>query len=411
MSAARDTLLTEDDDPEPPAGTPPPRPSLASEGLLNGRSDAIPAAGPQRHKPSQADEVFDIIETDDAFQPIQARQAPAVPFVDPGTEARQDEPPAAPEGATEPRQHQPRTRRERREMQRHARSVSSQREAFLEGEVERLRKEMDSIGPRIQQIDQQGVQNRISEQERKIEEWAQRGAQAKARLRQAMADNDPDAFSSAMDERETALIEGQRATTQLNLLKNGHPWADGRPVELPAEPVQRIPQTTAPTLRQPSQRELDRIADFRDEFPSFMDRNTPAGSAFTAAVAQLDRDVFEEGYNPASDAYWDELRARMEEAGIRDPSVRKSTAVEPAQRPAQNNAASVPPERRGPPTAPTTGGNSTGRRPVYMSPERKQAMINAGAIAQDGRTINDKAYFARLMKQYADYDAANGTGR
>lgn len=65
-------------------------------------------------------------------------------------------------------------------------------------------------------------------------------------------------------------------------------------------------------------------------------------------------------------------------------------------------------ERRGPMVA------AGGQRPstpnpnaVRMTPERKQMLIEVGALMSDGRTPADKNMLQRYLKQYRSYDAEN----
>jgi hypothetical protein len=46
---------------------------------------------------------------------------------------------------------------------------------------------------------------------------------------------------------------------------------------------------------------------------------------------------------------------------------------------------------------------------VTISPARKEAMIQAGVIDSSGRPLDSKR-FNRMIKQYSDYDRANGVG-
>ena len=115
--------------------------------------------------------------------------------------------------------------------------------------------------------------------------------------------------------------------------------------------------------------------------PSGRDRD----SALTKAI---DNELASEGYNPASREYWEELTARVAEAIGGDDA--------PAQTASK-------PRRKGPPT-----GNTREHAPVstkkeiYVTPERKQAMIEAGVW-------DDPVMRQRYLKAYQAYD--NGSAR
>jgi hypothetical protein len=107
--------------------------------------------------------------------------------------------------------------------------------------------------------------------------------------------------------------------------------------------------------------------------PSGRDRD----SALTKAI---DHEIVQEGYNPATREYWEELTARVAEAlGETSPAPK--------------------PKRRGPPTGNTREHAPVStKREIYVTPERKQAMIEAGVW--DDATLRQ-----RYLKAYQSYDA------
>jgi hypothetical protein len=63
----------------------------------------------------------------------------------------------------------------------------------------------------------------------------------------------------------------------------------------------------------------------------------------------------------------------------------------------------------------TSGGSdrsngSGGRTRVVLSPERKQAMVQVGAIDNSGSILNRDKY-TRILKGYAEFDRINGAAR
>jgi hypothetical protein len=110
------------------------------------------------------------------------------------------------------------------------------------------------------------------------------------------------------------------------------------------------------------------------------------GDRDSALTKGIDNELAREGYNPATREYWEELTARVADAiGGDEPA--------PAARP----------KRKAPPT-----GNTREHAPVstkkeiYVTPERKQAMIDAGVW-------DDPALRQRYLKAYQSYD--NGSAR
>ena len=114
------------------------------------------------------------------------------------------------------------------------------------------------------------------------------------------------------------------------------------------------------------------------------------------AVLQIDRSLVQEGYNPASKDYWDELRTRTEtalpsrfdsQAGSRDDDGGAGSG----------NGQQRPAGSRGPQFR--TGGRERPLKPneVYISPERKEAMVEAGVW-------EDPVLRNKYLKSYATYD-------
>jgi hypothetical protein len=105
----------------------------------------------------------------------------------------------------------------------------------------------------------------------------------------------------------------------------------------------------------------------------------------SAIVLAIDQGLARDGYAPNTEEYWDELRAR---AARRLPERFKPAA--PAR------------EERSPRGGPSVGSGrehapTSTRQEVYLSPERKQALIDAGVW-------DDPALRMKYAKRYAEYD-------
>jgi len=116
--------------------------------------------------------------------------------------------------------------------------------------------------------------------------------------------------------------------------------------------------------------------------PSGRDRD----SALTKAI---DNELAGEGYNPATREYWEELTARVADA-FGTPTKGKAPAAAAEARPKK--------------TPPPTGGTrehapASTKKEIYVTPERKQAMIDAGVW-------DDPAARQRYLKAYRDYDSS-----
>jgi len=111
----------------------------------------------------------------------------------------------------------------------------------------------------------------------------------------------------------------------------------------------------------------------------------PAGTDRDSALTKsIDAALVKEGYNPATRVYWEELTARVSEAfgeGADGPAAAKDSG-----------------KRKGPPTGNTREhAPASTRKEIYVTPERKQAMIEAGVW-------DDPVRRQRLLKSYQDYD-------
>lgn len=110
----------------------------------------------------------------------------------------------------------------------------------------------------------------------------------------------------------------------------------------------------------------------------------------SAIVIAIDQALAKDGYNPQSEDYWDELRKRaarrLPEKFGRQSSARQESRREPRGGPAVGSGREY---------APTSTRNE-----VYISPERKQALIDAGVW-------DDPKLRQKYVKRYAEYDRMN----
>jgi hypothetical protein len=111
----------------------------------------------------------------------------------------------------------------------------------------------------------------------------------------------------------------------------------------------------------------------------------------SAIVLAIDQTLVRDGYSPQSADYWTELRKR---AARRLPDRFKAAPSDRESR-----------ETREPRGGPAVGSGrehapATTRREVYISPERKQALIDAGVW-------DDPVLRAKYVKRYAEYDRQN----
>jgi len=192
-------------------------------------------------------------------------------------------------------------------------------------------------------------------------------------IEQAVAANDGKNLAEALDHRDT-IRDNMRDLEQAKNYLAQH---------------QRRPQA------QP--RDLDpRHVAHAQQFMVDNDWWDPAGrDQDSAMVLQIDRSLVQEGFDPTSKDYWDELRSRSQEAlPSRYDSRSGNRGGEGAGD--QSNGQGKP-RNRGPQFR--TGGRERPLRKneVYISPDRKEAMIEAGVW-------DDPVLRNKYLKSYATYD-------
>ena len=149
-----------------------------------------------------------------------------------------------------------------------------------------------------------------------------------------------------------------------------------------AQQLQARKQQVAQAREQVSKPQIDpRVTNYAAEWISANPWYDPNGRDEDSRITKaIDDGLVREGYDPASRTYWEELTRRV------------------AARVGDDGAADARPKRKAPPT-----GNgrehapASTRKEVYVTPDRKAAMIEAG-IWDDPVARN------RMLKAYQEYD-------
>lgn len=129
------------------------------------------------------------------------------------------------------------------------------------------------------------------------------------------------------------------------------------------------------------------VAQHRDAWLAANDWFDPnGGDKYSALTKAIDIEIAKEGYDPGSREYWKELTNRASEA------IAKLDGPSGSDKQPDNR-------RKGPPTG---GGRehappSTRGREIYVTPDRKQAMIDAGVW-------DDPVARQKYLKAYQEYD-------
>lgn len=115
----------------------------------------------------------------------------------------------------------------------------------------------------------------------------------------------------------------------------------------------------------------------------------------SAIVNAIDNRMVAEGYNPATVEYWNELTSRVKKRlGTATP--RRESGEKDPETPGRKKA---PPLGNGRDHAPAST-----RKEVYVTPDRKQAMIDAGIW-------DDPVRRNKMLKAYAEFDRDQSSGR
>ncbi len=158
-----------------------------------------------------------------------------------------------------------------------------------------------------------------------------------------------------------------------------------------AQQLQYAKQQAAQQRPQPQAQQIDDMTmhyakEFMSENPWYDSQGRDEDSAIVIAIDQA---LAKDGFNPQTEEYWDELRKRT--------ARRLPEKFKNQRQPAK--------EERTPRGGPAVGSGrehapTTTRKEIYLSPERKQALIDAGVW-------DDPVLRMKYAKRYSEYDRAN----
>lgn len=366
------------------------------------------------------DDGLTIIETDDDFKPIQNGEGRL--SEDEGGERTLLDQRRTDEQGQQDGSRRGETRAERRKRQKDGRERTLRENAGFIAEIAELRARLDGFEPRISDFDRSRVQDQIAGVEREIESVQTQFRSAEAKVASALRalaqgeEGAEQAFTEGQRERDGAFLKGQQLLVRKNMLTTGTVDGSADPARhqqqtqrQPAQQQDQVQQRQAP-MRPAVQ---SRIQEFQSDNPWFTTDMNDLDSNIARAV---DLQVQNDGFDPATDDYWDELEDRLR---VKMP-YKFADEQQDGQRQRQVNGGRQPapqrqqpaPQRRGPMVS--GGGDrpaAAGKNQVYLSPQRKEAMKLAGCLDQDGVTVLDKGKFQRTLKAYADHDRTNGAAR
>lgn len=267
-------------------------------------------------------------------------------------------------------------------------------------EEKRQRRERREAAIRRNNLEMDFLRKRNDDLERKLNGVAQQvGAQQQHTIDEAIAKVDRDMrLAEDVLAKAIAASNGEDAAKTLKI----RDALSQRKSELAYAKMMQSQQAQQPEQRGEQQAQVPN--EVLRQAKKFVDENKwydpSGGNEESAIMLAIDAQLVREGFDPSDPDYWTELRRRGERR-LPDKFKRKASREVDAD----DDDDDAPVQRKprgGPPVGsgrerPATG---TGRREIYISPERKQALIEAGVW-------DDPVLRSKYVKKYAEYDKNN----
>ncbi len=230
-------------------------------------------------------------------------------------------------------------------------------------ELEFLRKRNDDLERRISAQEQRTHSLDLSAFDGAIAKATQEAEMADRVIAKAVAAGNGEDVTQAMRYRDQALAKIQQLNYQKMQFGNQKPQP------------QQINEMT-----------MHYAQEFIKENPWYDAQGRDEDSAIVIAI---DQSLAKEGFNPQTEEYWEELRRRASKRlpeRFEGEAPRREPKREPRGGPAVGSGREHAP--------------ATTRREIYISPERKQALIEAGVW-------DDPVLRNKYVQRYAEYDRQN----
>lgn len=234
-------------------------------------------------------------------------------------------------------------------------------------ELEFLRKRNDDLERRMTGIEQKTQRSDISLIEQKLKEAVNEVQLAEKVIAKAVAAQNGEDVAQALRYRDQAMNKAR----QLDAAKKQAEQAAAAPKQKPVDDVS-----------------LEYAREFIKDNPWYNPKGNDESSAIVLAI---DSALVKEGLDPRSEDYWDELRDRVRRR-LPEKFDEDNTPAPRSQQKAERSARGGPQVGSGREHAP-----SSTRREVYISPERKAALIEAGVW-------DDPVLRQKYIKKYMEYD-------
>jgi len=229
-------------------------------------------------------------------------------------------------------------------------------------ELDFLRSRNDDLERRLTAQEQRAHIGDLKTIDSAIAQAAKEAEMADKVIAKAVAAGNGEDVTQAMRYRDQALARIQQLSAQKQNVQ-----------QRPPQPKQQIDERT-----------MHYAQEFIKENPWYDSQGRDEDSSIVIAI---DQSLAKDGYDPRTEEYWTELRKR---AARRLPERFGKTGTKEQRTPRGGPAVGSGREH-----APTST-----RKEVYISPERKQALIDAGVW-------DDPVLRQKYVKRYAEYDRAN----
>lgn len=236
-------------------------------------------------------------------------------------------------------------------------------------ELDFLRKRNDDLERRVMAQEVRSHNSELTQFDAHIAQAQSEAEMAERVIAKAVAAGNGEDVTQAMRYRDQALQKAQ----QLAFAKQ-----------------QAAQQKPAPRNDNMDDRTMLLAKEFLDENKWYDPQGRDEESAIVLAI---DQSMHRDGYKPDTEEYWDELRDRVARRLPERFNKQPAAKEEPARQARQTRGG--PAIGSGREHAPTSTRNE-----VYVSPERKQALIDAGVW-------DDPVLRQKYVKRYSEYDKAN----
>ena len=260
--------------------------------------------------------------------------------------------------------------RERRRLEKQERKLRRD-EAIKRDKLELdfLRKRNDDLERRLTAQEQRAYTADLRGFDAEIARAQEEASMAEKVIAKAVAAGNGDDVAQAMRYRDAALQRAQQLS-----------WQKQQAAQKPPVAQQGLDDATMAYAK-----------EFLDENPWYDSQGRDEDSAIVIAI---DQSLGKDGYDPRTEDYWVELRRRVQRRLPERFASDKSTPQKREER-APREARGGPAVGSGKEHAPTST-----RKEIYISPERKQALIEAGVW-------DDPVLRQKYVKRYAEYDRQN----